>query len=899
MNRIKIISFFSICFLLSQAVLGQSITLNYSNKKQVINLMGADMERSSSFLQSASNAQEIADWCFKDIEFGTCRVAYDKKQELEEGVKNFSFYTNTIASMKMIQKANPAVKFYATMKSDYNGYNKQNNLPDWICDYAPTTWFNVEKYALFLADYLQLMHNNGVGISYIAMAKEWSVLTVERCKQVIDLLNAECDTRSVPRPFYVDPASWGLSQGVSFVNSVGSKGYTDRYYAFSSHNLNNQTHLWDDFVDACHALNRSAWNDESGSGPGGRTYGAEPETLESLLGAYSEKADMYSAGLEGELIFEVFSRGVSSETRTIYFTNGSKGKRMRSYYIMKQFGNNTYQRSYVPPTVSGMSGIKTMAFASEKEIALWVINNNEDNYTSIPLNISNTYIGGVVYQYIYNTSTSIKGEASTLTAIAPNQYTFDLPGKSISFFKIHLTEERTPDNLSVSTEAVDFGATALTDAGLNPSQVTFNVEAPTTAVTLTLSGANASAFSLDGLSTIEAQPLIWEHPIDVFFNPDHSGMYNAVLTISSGSNSKTILLTGEAYASEIVNLPFLEEFPNLVPSSVSLTNEDINNYSTYKGWQVKNGFSSGAERMTVINDGITDIGYFLSPKIVFEGPCEIRFFARMKLNDMGSTGTEKSANNKLRNMYAVIGSDTIYDHHKAGMIYFQNYNEWKCTYSFEGTERIKFFAITKDEGVWADVVDGMTFGAKTSGIKVQSTTLPTLNIAYGHTFYLGSFERNKSHHTTFDLKGWNLSSGVVFTQDVLNKARLQTLTYSPTSGTIQEGVPVIINTLDLEPGSYTEKILLNSTGTDFKERTIWLTFDVDEVDGIQTRSYMHKVYGRNGQLVIESSHMSNASIYTLKGSLIKRLNNISTATVSLPKGFYLVEVGNEMHKIIL
>ena len=69
----------------------QSISVQSTNYKQTIDMIGGDMERSSAAVQSSTNTQEMIDWGFKDIAFNYCRVQYDKNQELVEGVKNLDF----------------------------------------------------------------------------------------------------------------------------------------------------------------------------------------------------------------------------------------------------------------------------------------------------------------------------------------------------------------------------------------------------------------------------------------------------------------------------------------------------------------------------------------------------------------------------------------------------------------------------------------------------------------------------------------------------------------------------------------------------------------------------------------------------------------------------------------
>lgn len=299
------------------------VTINVDEKKQKILFIGGDMERSQSFMQKAKDPLLVAKWCFSDIPFEVCRVSYDKKQELIEGTNNFNFYTDAIKSMQMIKEVNPDIEFWATMKSDYNGYNDENNLPDWITDYGKYSFFKTEKYAVFLADYLQLMEENGVPVSYLSTAKEWiQAVTADRAIDIIESLKAECQNRNIKEPKFVDPASWGITQGVNFVNAIKQKNKESLYYGFSTHNLNGNEHdkfLYKNFVDAVEPTAKYVFADETGYGNGGKLNGAEPVDLTDVIEKYIEKTKFYNAGIQGELFFEVFSRGVATENRSVYF----------------------------------------------------------------------------------------------------------------------------------------------------------------------------------------------------------------------------------------------------------------------------------------------------------------------------------------------------------------------------------------------------------------------------------------------------------------------------------------------------------------------------------------------------------------------------------------------------
>jgi hypothetical protein len=407
---------------------------------------------------NATNAEDSASlWSTSQQESSETRIFIDNKEfqkrlrytDIDEVVENMVFYNDAIKTMKAIKAAKPDVKFLATMRSDYNGYNSdnRNNLPEYIYNYScveaneagscirtlGNKSFNTDAFGIFLADYLELMHNNGVTISYLATAKEWSVVTAQRSHDTYVKLVSECASRSIPLPEIIAPASWSLSQGVSYANEVASLGYQDEYHSFSSHNLNSQDQLFSDFSNASAAIGKKAWNDESSAGGGSRTSGVNPD-ISLALNAYIEKTEQYKGGLVGECFFEINSRGVNSETRTIYFRNNTEAKRLRSYYIMKDFANGVLGKSYVNSTVSSISGVHTMAFVLDGEFTLVVVNDNDSDINEVPITLNNFQIDGDIQVSTWTNTSLDEGDIDVIIKENTNSFNVNLKAKSINIY---------------------------------------------------------------------------------------------------------------------------------------------------------------------------------------------------------------------------------------------------------------------------------------------------------------------------------------------------------------------------------------------------------------------------------------------------------------------------------
>ncbi len=403
-----------------------SVTIDLAAPRQLIDLMGGDMERSAGFLDNATNAQQIADWHYKDIKFAHSRVSFDRKQELAEGQPNLAFYNAAISAMKKVKVARPDVKFWATMKSDYDGYGTTNNLPDWIYtgggynggSYDPTK-LNTAKYARFLADYLKYMHENDVSIAYLSVSKEWAqVFDVTRERETINALKQLLNTATyanVPEPKFFGPSTWGATQATNFVNTAINAGSMYLYDGVGTHSYDNPSQAtWTNLVNIVNAQGKSIWHTESSYGGGGRYSGAEPP-ITTPINAYLGRAAWYRAGLQGELFFENWSRGVAAETRGVYFTNNTPGVRLRSYYIMKRFANNAAGARYLNTINSGLTGADTMAFIDDKTVIVWVINNTTHRVDNINFIVNGgTLVSSAIDRLAWYNGSATSGYAATL-----------------------------------------------------------------------------------------------------------------------------------------------------------------------------------------------------------------------------------------------------------------------------------------------------------------------------------------------------------------------------------------------------------------------------------------------------------------------------------------------------
>ena len=416
----------------------QSISVNTTNYKQTIDMCGGDMERSSINIQWSTNKNEMIDWGFKDIAFNYCRVQYDKNQEAVEGTKNWAFYDKQVLTMQRVKLANPNIKFFATMRTDYDGYGNDNNAPDWIVNYT-TKAIEIDKYAIFLADYLEYMNNQGLPIHTISITKEWtSFVYASRATKIITKLRSECTARKIPQPLISDQGFWSISQGIKYIDDVAAQGTKDQFDSFCSHDYQNEGDTkWTTIISKAAALGKKVYDDETSTGGGGPSSGVEPG-ISKPIGTYIEKCIAYEAGLSGEIFFEIWSRGIDKETRSIYCPWKGTGTRLRGYYIMKQFANNVLDSKYITASASSMSNVYTMTFRKGNQVMLWVINKGTTDYTA-PITLDSSKYSGSITNYYWTDATTAEGASTNYTSTSA---TFSplIKGGSMNCFIFNVTD---------------------------------------------------------------------------------------------------------------------------------------------------------------------------------------------------------------------------------------------------------------------------------------------------------------------------------------------------------------------------------------------------------------------------------------------------------------------------
>lgn len=416
------------------------IEVSPQEARQRVLVVGGDMERSANALLDAADPEEIARWVFKDINFNVCRVQYDKHQELHEGKKTFDFYKKQIDVMRLIKKVNPKIEFFAAQRSDYNGYRLDdgNNFPTWIYD-PEDGQFRADKHGRFLADFLIHMHREGVPIRYLSSGKEITqILDASLAVESIRAMHRNMDDAGVPRPLMAEPSAWSLPQAIDFIEQIEKVGAQDLFPVYTAHNYRNHGESeWRLFVEAAERAGAVAWDSESTMDHVDNGI-AEPP-FERQVSSMVNRFRKYKAGIQGEIFFELWSRGIGRETRPIYFQEGQRGTRMRAYYIIKHWANAVLNSTVVDTAVRAPATIDAIAFRRNQELCVWAANLDSGLPANLRITIRNCKIRTQSDSYmLWTNETPVDGLERTLERIDASGGTIELPPNSIVAIKMEL-----------------------------------------------------------------------------------------------------------------------------------------------------------------------------------------------------------------------------------------------------------------------------------------------------------------------------------------------------------------------------------------------------------------------------------------------------------------------------
>lgn len=439
----------------------------------------------------------------------------------------------------------------------------------------------------------------------------------------------------------------------------------------------------------------------------------------------------------------------------------------------------------------------------------------------------------------------------------------------------------TPDKITSNVSSLNFGKQTIGNETIHKF-MDVTVEKPSSVITFSLK--SGVAFKLNSSAEVTTEELFVTIPVDIQFAPETFDEVADTLIVTAGANVTKIPVVGQGTL-------FYEPFTRAKATGATLTVDQLNNeYAWNTPWDGKNFklylHSSGGTRLDVTIGSARD-GELISPDIQLEQPFKLTYKARMIKNS-----TDAVYNGK-RNFYAIMGTDTIYNHKKTGSTLYQNYMDWGGTFATTTPEPIRFTSSSTNSDFASD---GLVIGE----ILIEPTTEPTLNVGKGKLIDLGQVGQSQAVNGAFTLKGWNLNSDLS-----VNYSNTLFKSYLPETVAVNSSAYAekTINWSFISPtnvGVYVEKISVTGGGLTNGANDMYLKLQVTsttDLENIQNPSYHLSTL--KGKLIFNSEKTCDLGLYTLEGKLIRLFNQTHSVEIELPKGIYFIKINDLVRKVII
>lgn len=404
---------------------------------------------------------ELAKLGVGDINARYARVVIDGAYELEEGKKNPACYDVVINLMKAFKAANPNIEFFATPRPIFNSYTAEeriakfghvdntpwSSVPLWVYSFVQDgtktmpdgtvvpKWkdgeLNKENMLRYFSDYLNLMHANGLEITYMDLTNEKEYASPEIHKFFCDNLPSKLN-EGVHMPKVIGPSSWDFKTASNWLkrvqpDEVASLG------AATTHNTGDLGGTIADFVAAAHALrpDMPVWNNELHGWTG---IEIEDEILNS------EVFWQHIQGGFNSVMSWLFYGPKNGKDHTMLWVDGTSSNHIKSakYEIFKKTVNNTADGNYLACTLEGNStDMLVTPFIRDKKISIAVLNKSGKSRV-LTFDLSEREIAGGIQMTRWNSSLPRSGVEAMLWPQRPGLFQCAISAKSLYFFTLEL-----------------------------------------------------------------------------------------------------------------------------------------------------------------------------------------------------------------------------------------------------------------------------------------------------------------------------------------------------------------------------------------------------------------------------------------------------------------------------
>ncbi len=441
--------------LLAETVDPAAITVT-STLKQTIQL-GIDAERLWHWRSNIKS--QLAQLAVGELEADYIRVAINCAYEREEGVVNAAAYDQILEMMNAMKTVTPNIKIFASPRPLFEAYSAAEKesiwghvdnvpwspYPAWIQEWdsvgtrtvggvVVTRWgkgdFHVDKLVQYYADYLNLMKSEGFDITYLDLSNEQTIIRPHHAKYIMDNLPTKLDA-GVNMPLLIAPSTWNVQGGINWLDSISTaNGEQNGFDVASIHNTGTGGSL-SEFTTKANAWGKDAWNTEM-HGWTGLTL--RDEILNSDV--FWQHMQAGFTGVDTWLFFGPLG-GAAHAMIWSHWNNGTIVKTGK-YEIFKQVVNNANGGNYLEVS-SPMEQLSTAAFIKDNVLSVWVLNKDSVAVADQAIHLGSRDVQGKTIDVkIWNESLPNAGTDTTFTATNAHDFTFDIDGESLYFFKIDL-----------------------------------------------------------------------------------------------------------------------------------------------------------------------------------------------------------------------------------------------------------------------------------------------------------------------------------------------------------------------------------------------------------------------------------------------------------------------------
>ena len=376
---------------LSSSLSAQEYNLVIGNEKQQKMRYGMDFERLW-YWSNNLNAEEralVAKWSVVDTGIDYIRVAINSSYELKEGELNPKAYTKKIIPMmKVMQQANPNIKFFASPRPHNEEERKAQWQPyaQWITGDIENKGrfdFKWEKCAEHLVRYFELMKKNGFKISFLDVTNEWQStserggrVTAEDVQKINSYLRKKLPTDEMPQ--IVAPSSWNYRQGTQWLTTLNTDAKRKGVNIASSHNTDRTGTAAEFAKMARRVLGKDVevWNTEQ--------HGWKSTSKQNEVTSFSYMLESINAGFSG--VSGWLAIGTSKQGHSYILNPKGTPKRNVKYFIFKKLSttsNYGHALEIIDAPTKQLS--HTSALIKGNLLTVWAINKGE---TEVPLKIT-------------------------------------------------------------------------------------------------------------------------------------------------------------------------------------------------------------------------------------------------------------------------------------------------------------------------------------------------------------------------------------------------------------------------------------------------------------------------------------------------------------------------------